>query len=78
MKYVLTDARGNRLGIPATDREEIRRAGKAHVLNKGGAVTVWFADDGGNPTGYSHEDSFAIVRAVIRARGSLPNAGVQS
>lgn len=76
MKYILTDAHGKRIGAPMTDRDEMRRAGKAHVLNKGGAVMAWFADDKGNQTGYSSEDTAAITRAVVRARGSLPNMGV--
>lgn len=76
MKYVLTDAHGKRLGVPTSDRLELRAAGKAHVLNKGGMVMAWFADDKGNITRYSPEDTFSIRRDVIRARGSLPNAGV--
>lgn len=76
MRYVLTDAHGKRIGQPFLFRADMRLAGKAHVLNKGGAVMAWLADDKGNQTGYSSEDTAAITRAVVRARGSLPNVGV--
>lgn len=76
MKYVLTDVTGKRIGAPMADREELLRAGKAHVLNKGGTVTAWLANDRGEVIGWSAADTAAIRRAVIRERGSLPNAAI--
>lgn len=75
MKYLLTDARGNRLGEPFWDRARMRAAGKAHVLNKGGAVMAWLVDDHGGRT-YSSKDTAAITQAVVQARGSVPAATV--